>query len=53
MNNWVIHNVGNFLTSWETVRFQEGICSMEYDRWLIRELRVLKKEQELTHSLLK
>jgi len=35
--------VGNFFPIGKLLAFQEGNRSMEYDRWLIRERRVLRR----------
>ena len=50
MNFQVIFIAGNFLSIKETVSFQEGLCSMEFVRWLVSEWGVLKNQQKVTNT---
>ena len=50
MNLQAIFNAGNFLSIMETVSFQEGLCSMEFVRWLVSEWCILKNEQKVTNT---
>jgi len=42
----------NILTTWKIKSFQEEIWSIDFDRWLVSECRVLEKKQVVTHSLM-
>ena len=50
MNLRVLYNAENIFTRWKLLDFQEKICSIEFDCWLVENKGLLMKEQKATHK---